>query len=85
MLHIIDTIKVVAIRILQKYCNGGYGGPTLSRSQINTIADALSVELLPAILAMVQKAIADAAHHMLPTTIAVDPKTLEMIEKISKS
>lgn len=84
MLHIIDTIKVVAIRILQRYCNGGYGGPRLSTAQINAIADALSVELLPAILAMVQKALADVAHHMSPTTIVVDPKTLEMIEKISQ-
>jgi len=83
VLHIVDTIKVVAIRIIQRYCNGGYGGPRLSPAQINTIADALSVELLPAILAMVQKAISDAAHHMCPTTICIDPKTLEIIEKNS--
>lgn len=83
MLHIVDTIKLVAVRILQRYCNGAYGGPRLSPTQITTIADALSVELLPAILAMVQKAIADAAHHMMPTTICIDPKTLEIIQKNS--
>jgi len=81
VLHIVDTIKVVSISILQRYCNGGYGGPKLSPSQINIIADALSVELLPAILAYVQKAIGDAARYMSPTTICVDPKTLEICEK----
>lgn len=79
MLHIVDQIKETAIRIITRYCDGAYGGPRLQERHIRVLADALAVELLPAILAAVQGAVSDAARHMMPTTIVVsrdlvDPK-----------
>jgi hypothetical protein len=61
MLHMTDIIKKTATKIISHYCCGAYGGPSLAPAQVKTIANALAIELLPAILAEVQGAISKAA------------------------
>lgn len=73
MLHITDIIKKRATKIIGHYCNGGYGGPRLAPAQVETIANALAIELLPEILAEVQGAISKAAMaYAVPHTVKIE-------------